>query len=230
MKKLVVLSGAGISEESGIATFRGSNGLWENHKIEDVASPAGWMKNPELVLEFYNQRRKTVLESEPNKAHRLLAELEKHLEVTIITQNIDNLHERAGSSHVLHLHGEITKSRSSAYHDMIFDIVGWQLNMGEKCPLGSQLRPHIVWFGEAVPMMEDAIETVKTADVFVVVGTGLQVYPAASLIDYIPEHATRYLIDPNNVFVPKYYRFNFIKAKASEGVQILYKDITGNNT
>ncbi len=219
-KKLVVLTGAGISAESGISTFRDSGGLWENHKIEEVASPEGWKKNKALVLDFYNQRRKNVARAQPNEAHKILVQLEKIYNVQIITQNIDDLHERAGSTWVLHLHGEIKKARSTANPEIVVDINGTELNVGDLCPLGSQLRPHIVWFGEAVPLIEDAVEIVRTADIFLVVGTGLQVYPAASLIEYIPEHCLRFLIDPNNVFIPSFYRFKVIKENATIGMQL----------
>lgn len=229
MKRLVVLTGAGVSEESGIATFRGSNGLWENHRIEDVASPAGWNKNPALVLEFYNQRRKQILAAQPNQAHSALARLEERFEVQIITQNIDDLHERAGSTRVLHLHGEIKKARSTADENLILSLTGERLDIGDLCPKGAQLRPHIVWFGEAVPMIETAIEITRTADIFLVAGTGLQVYPAASLIDFIPDSCQRYLIDPNDVFIPKHYRFRRIVEKAGKGMEIFSKEIMEND-
>lgn len=195
-KKLVVLTGAGMSAESGIATFRGSNGLWENHKIEDVASPEGWQKDPHLVLEFYNQRRKNVLDAKPNEGHLILASLQKDFDVQIITQNIDDLHERAGSKKVLHLHGEIRKSRSTGDPTAIYPIKGWSLNWGDRCEKGYQLRPHIVWFGEAVPMIEPAADLVSEADIFVVVGTSLQVYPAAGLVRYASRFIPKYIIDP----------------------------------
>ncbi|NLA24911.1 MAG: NAD-dependent deacylase [Bacteroidales bacterium] len=225
MKKLVVLTGAGISAESGIATFRDSNGLWENHRVEDVASPRGWELNPSLVLDFYNQRRRQVHEVEPNNAHIVLANLESEYDVEIITQNIDDLHERAGSTKVMHLHGEIKKARSTGNESYVVDIEGTELNLGDKCPFGHQLRPHIVWFGEAVPMMENAVRLVKTADIFLVVGTGLQVYPAASLIDYVPDNCVRYLIDPKEVFIPAYYKFNFIQEKAGAGMDVFVKSL-----
>ena len=196
-KKLIVFTGAGVSAESGIKTFRGSNGLWEEHKIEDVATLDGWHKNKKLVLNFYNQRRKQLLAAEPNQAHYFLAELETRFDVTIITQNIDNLHERAGSKNVVHLHGELMKSRSTSDENLIFDIVGSELNLGDLCPKGSQLRPHIVWFGEAVPMMHTAVDYVIGADIFCVIGTSLAVYPAASLIHYVSSTTKIYLIDPN---------------------------------
>lgn len=223
--KLVVLSGAGMSAESGISTFRDSNGLWENHDIMEVASPVGWKNNRELVLEFYNQRRKNVLEAEPNKAHYLLAELEKDYDVYIVTQNIDDLHERAGSTNVLHLHGEIKKSRSSVDINLVYDIEGWEIKMGEKCEKGSQLRPHIVWFGEPVPAMEEAIEITSQSDIFLVIGTSLQVYPAAGLIDYVPHEVAKYVIDPNLPELSQNYN-NLIRieATASKGMGLLVEN------
>ncbi|HQQ21030.1 MAG TPA: Sir2 family NAD-dependent protein deacetylase, partial [Bacteroidales bacterium] len=182
MKNLVVLSGAGISKESGIPTFRDNDGLWKKFSFQELATLDAWIHNQDIMLEFYNIRRKEVMESEPNKAHLTLKELEKDFNVQIITQNVDDLHERAGSTNVLHLHGEIRKARSSVDDSIIIDIEGSELNPGDLCPLGSQLRPHIVWFGEAVPMMTEAIKIVETADIFLVIGTGLQVYPAASLV------------------------------------------------
>lgn len=181
-KHIVVFTGAGVSAESGLKTFRDSDGLWENYRIEEVATPEAWERNPKLVLEFYNMRRKQCMEAQPNKAHQLIAELEKYYNVSVITQNIDDLHERAGSTNVLHLHGEIMKVRSSVDDNLIYPIKKWNLELGEKCEKGSQLRPHIVWFGEPVPMMEKAIEIVQTADVFIVVGSSLVVYPAAGLL------------------------------------------------
>jgi NAD-dependent deacetylase len=221
MKKLVVLTGAGMSAESGIATFRGSDGLWENHRIEDVASPGGWARDPDLVLEFYNQRRKRIHEVEPNRGHFILAQLEKYFDVQIITQNIDNLHERAGSSNVLHLHGEITKSRSTADPQKVYDIDGWELKRGDKCELGSQLRPHIVWFGEAVPMIEPAAAIAASADIFVVVGTSLQVYPAAGLVQYAPRFSPKYIIDPNVPDVSGIREMVPIRKGAGEGLEEL---------
>ncbi|SDD32435.1 NAD-dependent deacetylase [Algoriphagus faecimaris] len=195
-KKLVVLSGAGISAESGINTFRDSNGLWENHDIMEVASPEGWERNKELVLNFYNQRRKQERECQPNEAHKILAELEEHFDVQIITQNIDSLHERAGSSAILHLHGEINKAQSSLDPELVYEMDHWEIKKGDKCEKGSQLRPHVVWFGEPVPKMLDAVEITQQADIFLVIGTSLQVYPAASLLDYVGENCPIYLIDP----------------------------------
>ncbi len=196
-KKLVILSGAGISAESGIPTFRDSNGLWEGHDVMDVATPEGWQKNKALVLDFYNQRRKNALEVAPNKGHQILADLEVHYDVTIITQNVDNLHERAGSTNVLHLHGELFKSRSTLDPSLVYDMEGWELNLGDTCEKGSQLRPHIVWFGEMVPMMDVAVEITMQADIFIVVGTSLQVYPAAGLLSYVADAVPKYIIDPN---------------------------------
>jgi NAD-dependent deacetylase len=214
---LVVLTGAGMSAESGIPTFRGAGGLWENHRIEDVASPAAWTKNRELVLRFYNERRKRTWECQPNAGHLGLVELEHEFDVTIITQNVDNLHERAGSTRVVHLHGELTKSRSTLDPQLVYEIDGWELKTGDKCARGSQLRPHIVWFGEAVPMMDTAIEHVRGADVLAIIGTSLAVYPAASLIDFAPGSARLFLIDPNPPEITD-ERITIIRAGASEGV------------
>ena len=197
MKKLVVLTGAGISAESGIATFRDANGLWEGHDVMEVASPQGWRKNPALVLDFYNQRRKNAHDAQPNPGHRTLAELEKYFKVTIVTQNVDNLHERAGSSQVIHLHGSLFQSRSTLNENLVYDIEGGEINMGDKCERGSQLRPNIVWFGEMVPLMEDAVREAETADIFMVVGTSLVVYPAAGLMHYVPDNKPIYVIDPH---------------------------------
>ena len=219
MKKLIVLTGAGISAESGIATFRDSGGLWEGHKVEDVATPEGWRKNPELVLDFYNQRRKKALEAKPNRGHEILAELEKSFNVTIITQNVDNLHERAGSSNVIHLHGSLFESRSTRNPALIYPIDGWELNLGDTCELGSQLRPHIVWFGEAVPMMEVATDIASGADIFLVVGTSMVVYPAAGLIDYVPERVKKYVVDPKKPDILHVPNLEFIAEKASTGMK-----------
>lgn len=196
MKKLVVLSGSGISAESGIPTFRASDGLWENHRIEDVATPEAWVRNPGLVLEFYNQRRITAKQAAPHAGHYVLAELQAHFEVIIVTQNVDDLHERAGSKHVVHLHGSLFEARSSVDESLVYPITGALLNEGEKCSKGSQLRPNIVWFGEAVPLMDMAIELATAADFFIVVGTSLKVYPAAGLIRYVPYEAYKFLVDP----------------------------------
>jgi len=195
-KKVVVLTGAGISAESGIATFRDADGLWEGHDVTTVATLEGWYNNRQLVLDFYNQRRKVALEAQPNPGHVALAEMEQFFDVTIITQNVDNLHEKAGSSNVIHLHGELFKARSTVDETLVYDIEGWELKEGQKCEKGSQLRPHIVWFGEMVPMMEAAIEKAMEADIFLVVGTSLLVYPAAGLIDYVPYKAPKFVVDP----------------------------------
>jgi len=225
-KKLVVLTGAGISAESGLKTFRDSDGLWEQHRIEDVATPGAWRRNPELVLEFYNQRRKDVLKAQPNAAHLALAELEDHFDVTIITQNIDDLHERAGSKRIIHLHGEILKSRSSVDYDLLYDCVG-DIKTGDKCEHGSQLRPHVVWFEEAVPMMEPAIEATALAEIFMIIGTSMQVYPAAGLINYTPSGAIKFLIDPNTPEIYSIRTLEVIQEKATVGVPPLVKRLIG---
>lgn len=217
MKKLVVLTGAGISADSGLKTFRDSDGLWEGYNVYDVATPEAWRRNPELVQSFYNERRKAVLEAEPNAAHYALVELEKRYEVTIITQNIDDLHERAGSANIIHLHGLITKSQSDLNPDLTYDIMDSEIRMGEYCELGSQLRPHVVWFGEAVPMIESAAQLCRYADIFIVIGTSLQVYPAAGLLDMVPPMAAKYLVDPN-VSVNSVRNFDTVKDKAISGV------------
>lgn len=219
MKKLVVLTGAGMSAESGISTFRDSGGLWEKYKVEDVATPEAWRRNPSLVLDFYNQRRKQLFEVKPNAGHFTLAELEKYFDVQIITQNVDNLHERAGSSNILHLHGELMKVRSSGPGEEIFELTAenYETHLDDKCPKGYQLRPHIVWFGEAVPEIENAISIVEETDILVVIGTSLQVYPAAGLINYVKYDTIIYLIDPNEMyFLPK--NTILIQKGASEGM------------
>ncbi len=221
MKRLVVLTGAGISAESGIATFRDSGGLWEGYDVMEVATPKAWKANRKLVLNFYNMRRKDALKANPNKAHQLLVTLEKHYEVRIITQNVDNLHERAGSTHVLHLHGELFKARSTQKASLIYPIDGSELNAGDKCELGSQLRPHIVWFGEEVPEMVNAVKIVQKADILVIIGTSMVVYPAAGLIDYIRSKTPIYVIDPGNPDMNT-DSVTFINKKATEGVQELY--------
>ena len=218
MKKLVVLSGAGISAESGIPTFRDSNGLWEGYDVNEVATPEGWQKNPALVLDFYNQRRKNALEAQPNQGHKVLAELERYFNVVIITQNVDHLHERAGSSNVIHLHGELFKARSCADENLIYDIKGWELKLGDTCEKGTQLRPHIVWFGEMVPMMEIAVEEVATTDILIVVGTSLQVYPAAGLVDYAPYGIPIFVIDPKLPLMNNYPNAIRYPEKASSGL------------
>lgn len=221
MKKLVVLTGAGISAESGIPTFRDANGLWEGHDVMEVASIQGWHKNKELVLEFYNQRRKNAKDCLPNDAHKALVQLENYYDVTVITQNVDNLHEQAGSKNVIHLHGELFKSQSTLDPGLVYEMKSWELKLGDKCEKGSQLRPYIVWFGEAVPKMEDAIQTALTADVFLVVGTSLQVYPAASLIDYVPRHAAKYIVDTKIPYVSGHPNLEMIEATATVGMKIL---------
>jgi NAD-dependent deacetylase len=195
--RLVVLSGAGMSAESGIATFRGAGGLWEGHRVEEVASPEGFAAHPELVLEFYNQRRRQIVDARPNEGHFALARLEELFDVHVITQNIDDLHERAGSTQVLHLHGEIRKARSTRDPRVVVDLPGTELSLGDLGPDGAQLRPHIVWFGESVPMIDPAMNLVQTADVVIVVGTSLQVYPAAGLVGYAPPSAPVHVVDPN---------------------------------
>jgi NAD-dependent deacetylase len=217
MKKLVVLSGAGMSAESGIRTFRDSNGLWEEYDVMEVASIQGWRKNPELMLRFYNERRKQMYECQPNKGHLLLAELEKSFKVQIITQNVDNLHERAGSKKILHLHGELSKARSSVDPSLIYNIGDKEIKIGEKCKKGSQLRPFIVWFGEEVPAMDLAIPMVESADILCVIGTSLNVYPAAGLLHYASQYCPIWLIDPNPpADLPK--RVHVIAKGAGEGV------------
>lgn len=223
MKKLVVLTGAGISAESGINTFRGSNGLWEGHDVTKVASPEGFARNPQLVLDFYNQRRKQLLEVLPNKAHYNLVDLETDFDVEIITQNIDDLHERAGSSKVIHLHGELLKVRSSIDENLILD---WRkdLFLGDLCHKKSQLRPHIVWFGEMVPMLNKAAEIVQKADVLIIIGTSMQVYPAASLIHYAQPNMPIYFIDPKpNVSENNFENLTIIKNVASSGTTELLR-------
>ena len=196
MKKLIVLTGAGISADSGLQTFRDAGGLWEGYNVYDVTTPEAWCRDPDLVQSFYNERRKAVLGAEPNAAHYALVKLEQKFDVKIITQNIDDLHERAGSTKITHLHGLITKSQSDKNSELTYDISGWELKMGEFCELGSQLRPHVVWFGEPVPMIRRAAELCAEADLFLVIGTSLQVYPAAGLIDLVPAKAQKFLIDP----------------------------------
>ena len=225
-KKLVVLTGAGVSAESGISTFRTNNGLWDNHRVEDVASIEGWYRNPQLVLDFYNERRLQLGTVKPNAAHYALAELEKEWDVTVITQNVDNLHERAGSTRVIHLHGELTKVRpENCYNDIdnyseesVFDIGCEVINLGDLAPNGAQLRPHIVWFGEAVPYINAAINHVMDADVLLIVGTSLQVYPAAGLYAYAKADTPIYIIDPADVSV-RDGRLTHIKDVATSGME-----------
>jgi NAD-dependent deacetylase len=218
-KKIVVLTGAGISAESGLATFRDSGGLWEGYRVEDVATPDAWRRNPELVLEFYNQRRKSALAAKPNRGHEILAELQKDFDVTVVTQNVDDLHERAGTKNVIHLHGSLFESRSTLDPSLVYKIDGWQLNLGDKCERGSQLRPNIVWFGEMVPMMEVAAYETSTADIFLVVGTSMVVYPAAGLIHEVPTHVPKYIVDPKIPEVLPMPNLHFIAEKASVGME-----------
>jgi NAD-dependent deacetylase len=229
MKNLVVLSGAGVSAESGIKTFRDSGGLWEGHDVMDVASPEGWHRDPEVVLEFYNHRRKDALAAKPNVGHLIIAELEEHFNVTVITQNVDNLHEKAGSSKVIHLHGELFKSRSTLDPALVYDISGWELKLGDKCEKGSQLRPHIVWFGEMVPLMDIAIEEAITADYFIVIGTSLQVYPAAGLIEYTRQSIPIFVIDPNLPYITPRPNLYLIEEVGSVGMGIVKKKLTEEN-
>jgi NAD-dependent deacetylase len=218
MKRLVVLSGAGISAESGIATFRDANGLWEGHDVMAVASPEGWLKNNALVLDFYNQRRLACLNTQPNAAHIQLADLEKDFEVTIITQNVDDLHERAGSTNVIHLHGELFKSQSTLDPSLVYQMDHWELNVGDTCEKGSQLRPFIVWFGEQVPLMDAAIAATERADIFAVVGTSMLVYPAAGLISYAKSGIPKFLIDIHLPIIPPVKNLTKIQDKASSGI------------
>ncbi|HLP39380.1 Sir2 family NAD-dependent protein deacetylase [Lacibacter sp.] len=219
-KKLVVLTGAGISAESGLRTFRDSDGLWEGYQIEDVATPHAWRKNPQLVLDFYNYRRKDVLNAQPNAAHIGLAELENDFDVTIITQNIDDLHERGGSTNILHLHGQILKMRSERDEHLIYDIKG-DIMLGDKAEDGAQLRPHIVWFEEAVPMIEEAVPIVEQADFFAVVGTSLVVYPAAGLITVAADAIPKFIVDKKIPYTSAIHNVTAIEKPATEGVRDL---------
>jgi NAD-dependent deacetylase len=221
MKKVVILTGAGISAESGLKTFRDADGLWENYAIEDVATISAWHTNPNLVLRFYNERRNGVLNAKPNKAHFLLADLQQYYDVRIITQNVDDLHERAGSVNVMHLHGEILKMRSVIDELTLYPCYQ-DIKLGDIAQDGSQLRPHIVWFGEEVPMMEEAAELVSTADIFVVIGTSLQVYPAAGLLHYVPPIIDKYLIDKNIPAVSNLENLHFIQNIATTGMEELF--------
>ncbi|MFZ9848516.1 MAG: SIR2 family NAD-dependent protein deacylase [Flavobacteriales bacterium] len=218
MKNVVVLTGAGISAESGLKTFRDSDGLWENYNVYDVATPEAWHKNPALVQEFYNQRRKQCLSATPNDGHLALKKLEEKFNVNIITQNIDDLHEKAGSANILHLHGEITKARSTRDAALIYNIDGWELKMGDKCEKGSQLRPHIVWFGENVPNIVVAQRMVSEADYILVIGTSLNVYPAAGLVHAAPKRCKTFLIDPNDCPTDGIQNLSILKEKAASGV------------
>ncbi|MDP4285753.1 MAG: NAD-dependent deacylase [Bacteroidota bacterium] len=219
-KNLIILTGAGISAESGLKTFRDGDGLWMGYDVYEVASPQGWQKNPELVLDFYNRRRKEVTKALPNKAHIGIAELEEYFQVTIITQNIDDLHERAGSKNVIHLHGEIFKMRSEKDDNTFYEVKG-DIHLGEKAPDGFQLRPHVVWFGEQVPMILKAINIMLQADVFALIGTSLQVYPASGLIEYLSPGIPMYIIDKNPPHIPAHHNFYTIKKSATEGIREL---------
>ena len=225
MKKIVVFTGAGVSAESGISTFRDSGGLWDNYDIRDVATPEAWKKNPALVLQFYNERRKQVIEAVPNAAHKAIAELQTKFDVHVITQNVDDLHERAGSENIVHLHGEIRKSRSTLNPQLIYDIKGWEIKAGDRCEMGSQLRPHIVWFGEMVPEMNRAEDIASTADIFIIVGTSLNVYPAAGLVHHASSNCQIYLVDPNEVNDIGIKNLKLIKAKAGDGVPKLVQEL-----
>ena len=227
MKKIVVLTGAGVSAESGIKTFRDAGGLWEGHDVMEVASPQGWQKNMEIVLEFYNQRRRQLLEVKPNAGHYALVELEKKFEVSIITQNIDDLHERAGSSTIIHLHGELLKARSTKDSSMIYEWTK-DINPGDTCPLGSQLRPHIVWFGEAVPMIETAAMETMTADAVIIIGTSMQVYPAAGLVDFAEKAKRIFYVDPKpaiNYELSRAASLSVVAESATAGVPKVVKEL-----
>lgn len=224
MKKLVVLSGAGISQESGLKTFRDMGGLWQQYDVTEVASPEAWEKNPELVMQFYNERRKILFEAKPNAGHLGIAKLEKWFDVEVVTQNVDDLHEIAGSTKVLHLHGELRKARSTIDPNLIYTLDHWELKMGDLCEKGSQLRPHIVWFGEPVPNISKAITMVEHADILVVVGTSLAVYPAAGLVNYAKKEVPVFVVDPNK---PSIYQKNvtYISEKAGKGVDLLLEKL-----
>ena len=229
MQKIVVLTGAGVSAESGLSTFRDAGGLWEGYDVMEVASPEGWHMNRELVLRFYNERRNQLKTAQPNDAHKAIASLEEKFDVTVITQNVDDLHERAGSTKVVHLHGELTKARSSLDSTLVYDIGYGEIKAGDKCERGSQLRPHVVWFGEMVPMIEVAAHISEDADIFIVVGTSLVVYPAASLIEFTRPSIIKYIIDPVK---PDMYYFDdnliFIKEKAGLGMPELARKLLSN--
>ena len=214
-----------MSAESGLRTFREMGGLWEEHDVYEVASPGGWQRDRSMVLRFYNERRKQLLETRPNRGHIGLVELEEDFEVWIVTQNVDDLHERAGSSRILHLHGELRKSRSTQDPNLVYDIEGWKLEEGDLCEKGSQLRPHVVWFGESVPAIEEAASVVSAADIFVIIGTSMNVYPAAGLINYVPGAAPIYVIDPNEVSIAGHSRIRVIQKNAGEGIQLLKEEI-----
>lgn len=225
MKHVVVFTGAGISAESGIRTFRDSNGLWEEYRIEDVATPEAWQKNPVLVTNFYNERRKQVMQAKPNDAHKALAELEKHFKATVITQNVDDLHERGGSSEVIHLHGEIMKLRSVQDPSLIYSLKDWEVTADAQNESGHILRPHIVWFGEMVPKMDEAVFMTMKADIFIIIGSSLEVYPAAGLVQYAPEQSEKYLIDPHAKEIQGVENLKIIKKTAVQAVPELVKKL-----
>jgi NAD-dependent deacetylase len=224
-KKLVIFTGAGISAESGIKTFRDSGGLWEEHKIEDVATFEAWERDQERVLNFYNERRAQLMSAQPNKAHHILAELQEEFDVQVITQNVDNLHERAGSKKVLHLHGELMKARSTVDPGLIYTLEKSELKVGDKCAKGSQLRPHIVWFGEMVPMMEVANEMAAHADLFVVIGTSLNVYPAAGILNFVAPFVPTWLLDPGEFHLDYVKELKHIRLTAVKGADVLKQDL-----
>ena len=225
MTKIVVFSGAGMSAESGLKTFRDNDGLWENHKVEDVATLRAWKANPEKVLRFYNLRRRQLFRAEPNAAHYLIAKLEEAYNISIITQNIDDLHERAGSTNVVHLHGELKKVKSEKFEHLIYEWPKTDLNIGDLCERGTQLRPHVVWFGEEVPKMNRALEIAETAEILIVIGTSLDVYPAANIAFAVNNNCKRYIIDPDPPQLKPKDNFTVIKAGAEEGLTILLKKI-----
>ncbi len=232
MTKLVVFSGAGMSAESGISTFRDSNGLWENYDIQQVATPEAWQKNPALVQRFYNERRKNILEAKPNEAHQYIAKLQDYFDVQVITQNIDDLHERAGSSNVLHLHGNIRLAKSSGpnaqFTTQFYDINGWKLDLEQDfCPDGYPLRPHVVWFGEAVPAYDEAIQLVQSADIFIVIGSTLSVYPVAALVHEISDQCKAYYIDLNADHLRVPHRYELLKMSATQGMHKLFENLIG---
>jgi NAD-dependent deacetylase len=224
-KQVVVFTGAGISAESGIKTFRDAGGLWENYKIEDVATPEAWKKNQELVNEFYNARRKQVIAASPNKAHYFIADLESKFNVNVVTQNVDDFHERAGSKNVLHLHGEIMKVRSEIDPELIYPVKNWELKIGDLCEKGSQLRPHIVWFGELVPLMDQANYLAAQADFFIVIGTSLNVYPAAGILNFVSQEVPKWLIDPSDFQLDYIKYLNHIKSTAVDGLNQLNEQL-----
>lgn len=228
MKKIIVLTGAGVSAESGLKTFRDAGGLWEGHDVTKVATPEAWVADRALVLSFYNARRKQALEASPNAGHLALASLEAHFEVTIITQNVDHLHEKAGSTHVLHLHGELFKARSTQDDSLVYDLDGWELKEGDVCEKGSQLRPHIVWFGESVPMMEPAIALTQEADLLIIAGTSLAVYPAASLLDFAPSGIPKFIVDPHIPPTPHLPNFYVFEEPASTGLEKVKNQLIAN--